>query len=103
MIDGVAMEINLPNWIRGMLRQRMVVARHAITTYKILKSWFNDVIYFIIDMVRVPILNLPENGTENRFHVPVHKTRGYFFGNSEYTGCLSTETRLLELSIGLVL
>ena len=36
-----------------------------------LKSWFNDVIYFLFDTVRVPVFCLSENRTENRFQTPV--------------------------------
>ena len=36
-----------------MLRQGMVVARQAVAT--LLKSWFNDVVYFLFDMVCVPV------------------------------------------------
>ena len=36
------------------------------------KSWFNDVISFVFDTVRVPVFYLSENRTENRFQTPVH-------------------------------
>ena len=60
---------------QGMDRQRLVA----------LKSWFNDVIYFLFDTVRVPVFCLSENRTENRFQtpvrsvnrVPVHETSKY--------------------------
>ena len=62
MIGGVTMEINLPNgqeihWIREMLQQGMVVGRHATATY-IEAEWFNDVISFLFDTVRVPVFHL---------------------------------------------
>ena len=64
-----------------MLRQGMVFlpARQLLL---ILKSWFNDLVYFLFDTVRVPVFYLSKNRTENRFlvpvravnRVPVHKT-----------------------------
>ena len=62
-----------------MLQQGMVVARQATATSK---SWFNDVIWFLFDTVRVPVFYLSKKRTENRFpvpvravnHVPVHET-----------------------------
>ena len=70
------------HWIREMLPQAMVIARHATATY-IVKSWFNDVIYFLFDTVGVPVFHLSQNRTEIRFPVPVravnrvqvHKTK----------------------------
>ena len=49
---------------------------------RIVKSWFNDVIYFSFYTVRVLVFTCQKNLTENRFHIPlravnrllVHKT-----------------------------
>ena len=51
-----------------MLRQGMVVARHAVLLL-VVKAWFDDVMYFSFDTVRVPVFHLSKNPRASA-HVP---------------------------------
>ena len=73
-----------------------------------LKSWCNDVIFFLFDTVRVPVFCLSENRTENRFQtpvrsvnrVPVHETRDHIIIiRQNFTEVSMNKSKLFPVSL----